>query len=288
MSRERRFLQCDVFSPIPMKGNGLAVVVDGDGLNAQQMQSFAAWTNLSETTFLLPPTDPVADYQVRIFTPSEELPFAGHPTLGSCAAWLHVGGRPKQLDCVRQQCDVGLIDIDVSGPQLKFLAPPTRQSELTDSRLQEICAALNLSPDVVLNSAILDNGPVWQILELDSADAVLALDAVDAAKLIPAADPDSANLQMLGLFGAHAADQTCALEVRMFAPGLGVGEDPITGSLIAAMAHWLQSQGRLPESMVVAQGTRIGRHGRVTVSRTNAGVYIGGDCHVLIDGSVLL
>ena len=157
----RRFIQCDVFSPTPTKGNGLAVIVDADGLDAAQMQDFAAWTNLAETSFLLPPEDEMADYRVRIFTPYQELPFAGHPTLGSCAAWLHSGGEPKQEGLVRQECGVGIVEIDTGEDRLAFAAPPTSISPLPADRFEEIIGNLGIPPEAVLRTIRLDNGPVW-------------------------------------------------------------------------------------------------------------------------------
>ena len=176
--RERRFVQCDVFSPTPTRGNGLAVVVDGDGLSDAEMQAFAAWTNLAETTFLSPPQDPRADYRVRIFTTVREMPFAGHPTLGSCAAWLHAGGKPRERDRVCQECAIGLVAIDVAEPtRFAFTAPPTEIRPLAGAELERIAAALEIPAAVIVAGAELDNGPVFQALQLADAGAVLALDA---------------------------------------------------------------------------------------------------------------
>lgn len=277
--KNRRFIQCDVFSPIPTQGNGLAVVVDGEGLSDEQMQTFAAWTNLAETTFILPPTDPIADYHLRIFTTSREMLFAGHPTLGSCAAWLHAGGVPKQKDMVRQECGVGIVDIDVSNPQYAFVAPPTRIEPMPPGQLQDIIDTLKIPAEAVLNSAILDNGPVWQALQLESAEQVLAVDS--SLVKWPENKP-------VGLIGAHNSNHECDYEVRMLAPSSGMSEDPITGSLNAALAHWLVSDGRIDTSVTIAQGTKINRHGRVSVQLRGDDVLIGGDTHVLIDGTVNL
>ena len=166
-----------MFSPVPTQGNGLAVIVDAEGLSDEQFRLFAAWTNLAETTFILPPEDPVADYKLRIFTPTREMLFAGHPTLGSCAAWLHVGGVPKQDGLVRQECGVGIVDIDVSGSSFAFVAPPPKIEPLPDQQLQSIIKALEISPDSIEHTALLDNGPVWQVLQLENAQQVLALDS---------------------------------------------------------------------------------------------------------------
>jgi PhzF family phenazine biosynthesis protein len=173
----RRFVQCDVFTSVPTKGNGLAVVIDGEGLSDEAMQGFAAWTNLAETTFLMSPTTTEADYKVRIFTPAREMLFAGHPTLGSCAAWLRSGGRPKIQSVVKQECGVGIVDIDLSGRIPAFAAPKTTVAPLPDDKLKAITSALGLTPDRILRRAQLSNGPVWQVIELASAADVLAADS---------------------------------------------------------------------------------------------------------------
>lgn len=275
----RRFIQCDVFSPIPTQGNGLAVIVEAEGLSDHQLQTFAAWTNLAETTFLLPPTDPKADYKLRIFSPGREMLFAGHPTLGSCAAWLHCGGVPKQVGLVRQECGVGLVDIDVNSRPFAFVAPPTKIEALPDHRLSAISDALSIPASSILNQVQLNNGPVWQVLQLESAEQVLALDSsrVKWPEFTP-----------IGLIGAHPAEHECDFEVRMFAPSSGMSEDPITGSLNAALAHWMQSIGQLDRDITVAQGTSINRHGRVSIKPDGGQVLIGGDTHILIDGHVFL
>ena len=277
--KSRRFIQCDVFSPVPTQGNGLAVVVDAEGLSDTQMQVFAAWTNLAETTFLLSPDDPSADYKVRIFTPSREMLFAGHPTLGSCAAWLHTGGVPKQESTVRQECGVGIVEIDIQREMYAFAAPPTKIEPLPDQRFQAIVNALDIPADAVLYTAQLDNGPVWQVLQLASAEQVLAIDS----SLIrwPA-------FQSIGLIGAHPAGSECDYEVRMLAPSSGMSEDPITGSLNAAIAHWMRSEGKLKQPITVAQGTKINRRGRVSIRPDNDKIWIGGDTHVVIEGKIKL
>jgi PhzF family phenazine biosynthesis protein len=277
---KRRFIQCDVFSPIPTQGNGLAVVVEAEGLSDAKLQTFAAWTNLAETTFLLPPTEPSADYKVRIFSPGREMLFAGHPTLGSCAAWLHCGGVPKQPGLVRQECGVGIVDIDVSSDQFAFVAPPTRIDPLPEDRLLAISNALSISPSQIVDTTQLNNGPVWQVLQLETADQVLALDSslVKWPEFTP-----------IGLIGAHPKGHECDFEVRMLAPSSGMSEDPITGSLNAALAHWMRDNDKLNKSITIAQGTKINRHGRVSIRPGDEGrVYIGGDTHILIDGQVLL
>ncbi|MCP4391291.1 MAG: PhzF family phenazine biosynthesis protein, partial [Gammaproteobacteria bacterium] len=226
----RRFIQCDVFTPTPTLGNALAVVVDGAGLSDQQMHRLAAWTNLAETTFMLPPLDTAADYRLRIFSPVREMLFAGHPTLGSCAAWLHCGGKPKQAGIVRQECGIGIVEIDVGNPSMPaFTAPPTRIRAMSETNLQAICSVLEIAPSQILHSAELDNGPVFQVLQLDCAESVLALDS--ARVRWPA-------YKSISFIGAHPPGSECEYEVRHLAPSSGMSEDPITGSLNSALAHW--------------------------------------------------
>jgi PhzF family phenazine biosynthesis protein len=263
-------------------GNGLAVVVDGDGLAEDAMRRFAAWTNLAETTFLLAPSDPAADYRVRIFTPAREMPFAGHPTLGSCAAWLHAGGQPARPGVVVQQCAIGLVEIDLAGPVPAFVAPPTTVEPLAEAALDRLCAALELSRGEVVRSARLDNGPTWQVLELESAERVLAIDAARVRW------PDHVGVAVLG---PHPAGSECDHEIRSLSPSSGMSEDPVTGSLNAAVAQWMRREDRLPSSLTIAQGTRVGREGRVCIRRDPADatrVLIGGESRVLIDGSLTL
>jgi PhzF family phenazine biosynthesis protein len=279
--KSRRFIQCDVFTPTPTRGNALAVVVDGEGISDAAMQEFAAWTNLAETTFILPPTDSVADYRLRIFTTTREMLFAGHPTLGSCAAWLHCGGQPQQAGLVRQECAIGIVDIDISDARLPaFVAPPTKIRPMLAASFDAIVKVLDIPRESILHSAELDNGPVWQAFQLDSAERVLALDS--ARVRWP-------EYKALGFIGAQPADHECDYEVRMLAPSSGMSEDPITGSLNSALAHWLQAEGRLPRPVTVAQGTSIERHGRVSIRPVDAtNVMIGGQTHILIEGSVRL
>ena len=278
MATTRRFIQVDVFSPIPTQGNGLAVVVDAEGLDDSQLQAFAAWTNLAETTFLLPPEDPAADYRVRIFTPSRELPFAGHPTLGSCAAWLHVGGEPHEPGMVRQECGIGVVDIDLTGG-LAFVAPPTKIEPLDGSQLRAITDALGIDSDLIVRSARLDNGPVFPVIHLASAEDVLELDS--SRVRWPTFDA-------IGFIGPHTTGSECDYEVRLLAPSSGMSEDPITGSLNAALAFWLREAGLLAEPLTISQGTAIGRHGRVYIRPTGDSILIGGDTHILIVGDVTL
>ncbi len=279
--QERRFIQCDVFTPRPTLGNALAVVVDGEDLTDESMQRFAAWTNLAETTFILPPQNLTADYKLRIFSPAREMLFAGHPTLGSCAAWLHCGGKPRQSGVVRQECGVGIVEIDITDSRLPaFVAPPTEIRPMRPENFEAIVEALEIPRDLVLHSAELDNGPVWQVMQLDSADAVLKLDSSRVRW---------PTFKAIGLIGAHPAGSECNYEVRMLAPSSGMSEDPITGSLNSALAHWLQGQGRLADNVTVAQGTCINRHGRVSIKPVDShNVKIGGQTHILIEGTVRL
>lgn len=280
--QKRRFIQCDVFTHKPTRGNALAVVVDGEGLSDSEMQAFAAWTNLAETTFLLPPTDPQADYKVRIFTTVREMLFAGHPTLGSCASWLYTGGEPKDSKLIRQECGVGIVEIDMTCDLPAFVAPSTSIDPMDKNHLDDITRVLNIDLKSIVQTAQLDNGPVWQAIELESADDVLAVDA--AAVRWPV-------FKSIGLIAKHPVHSECDYEVRMLAPSSGMSEDPITGSLNSALAVWLHDQGRLKDQIIVAQGTKINRHGRVFISADKADpqrILIGGQTHILIDGNVVL
>jgi PhzF family phenazine biosynthesis protein len=279
--RKRRFMQCDVFTSVPTKGNGLAVVIDGDGLSDRQMQDFAAWTNLAETTFLLPPTTDEADYKVRIFTPKREMPFAGHPTLGSCAAWLRGGGQSRTKGVVKQECGVGIVDIDVTGAVPAFAAPNTTVAPLPPEKLEAIISASGLAKDRILQTAQLANGPVWQVLELKSAADVLAADSSKVRY------PEFVGV---GLIGAHPPGSECQFEVRNIAPSSGMSEDPITGSLNAAIARWMYEAGRWRDPVIVAQGTCIGREGRLFIRRDDktGTVWVGGETSILIEGMLTL
>jgi len=277
---KRRFIQCDVFSSTPARGNGLAVVLDSDGLSTEDMLAFAAWTNLAETTFLLPPSTPEADYQVRIFTPNKEMLFAGHPTLGSCMSWLHAGGQPRDPRLVRQECKIGIVDIDVSGARPAFLAPHTEIAPMPEDARTLRQQAMGLSDTDIKSAVHLNNGPEWFLFELHSADAVLGVNSALTTW------PQHAGTTLIG---AHPAGAACEYEVRNIAPSSGMSEDPITGSLNAAIAKWLVSEGRLQADLCIAQGTKIGRDGRVEFRRDAADpahVWIGGDVTMLIEGTV--
>ena len=273
----RRFSQVDVFTDRPLLGNPLAVVHDAQGLDDATLAAFARWTNLSETTFLLPPTDPGADYRVRIFTPGGELPFAGHPTLGSCAAWLAAGGRPRHASEVVQECGVGLVRIRRDGSRLAFAAPPLRRTgPLAPDLVARIADGLSVTQGDILHHQWVDNGPGWCAVMLPSAAQVRAL------------RPDFAQLGdlKLGVVGACEPGEDTAFEVRAFVPGLGVPEDPVTGSLNAGLAQWLIAAGLAPSHYVAAQGSALGRAGRVHVQREGEDVWIGGDVAMCIEGRV--
>ncbi|MEM7564153.1 MAG: PhzF family phenazine biosynthesis protein [Pseudomonadota bacterium] len=279
--QERRFIQCDVFSPVAGFGNALAVVLDGSGLDDSQMQRFAAWTNLAETTFILPPEDKTADYRLKIFSPGREMLFAGHPTLGSCMSWLHSGGEPRNDKVVRQECGVGIVEIDISNPDMpSFTAPPTKIRPMQAETFGAITDILEISPRQILAHAELDNGPVWQVFQLDSAESVLKLDATRVRW---------PEFKALGFIGAQSSSHECDYEVRMLAPSSGMSEDPITGSLNSALSHWMMADGRIKDTVVVAQGANINRKGRVTITPgENMNASIGGQVHMIIEGSLLL
>ena len=275
----RAFRQVDVFSSEPLRGNPVAVVQGAEGVGDDEMQAFARWTNLSETTFLLPPTEQGADYRLRIFTPAGELPFAGHPTLGSAHAWLEAGGTPAQADVVVQECAAGLIRIRC-GDRLAFAAPPLlRSGPPTPDELAAVLRALRLAEEDVLAASWLVNGPHFMGVQLRDRDAVLAV------------RPDVSAFGGLdiGVVGLHPAGGEVDLEVRVFVSGMGIGEDPVTGSFNAAVAQWLTGNGTLPRSYVAAQGTALGRRGRVHVQTDADGtIWVGGDTLTTIVGETTL
>jgi PhzF family phenazine biosynthesis protein len=276
--RTLAFHQVDVFTDVPLKGNPLAVVVDADELSDTTMASLAKWTNLSETTFLLKPTVPGADYRVRIFTPFGELPFAGHPTLGSCQVWLNSKGKAKQSRIV-QECGVGLVQLKQDGERLAFAAPPLRRSgEVDPSTIQTIANGLRIHPETIKAAQWVDNGPGWVAVMLSSRAEVLAL------------KPDYAALagQTLGVvapWDAARDGSEAQFEVRAFMPG-SAAEDPVTGSLNASLAQWLTSAGLAPNSYIASQGTVLGRAGRVYVEREGEDVWIGGKTLTCIEGTL--
>lgn len=272
----RPFRQVDVFTLRPYRGNPVAVVHDAEGLDVDEMLRIAHWTNLSETTFVLPPTDAEADYRVRIFTPSVELPFAGHPTIGTCHAWLEAGGHPRHGERIVQQCGAGLVPLRRDGGRLAFAAPSLRRDgPVGDATLEEICRMLQLRRDDVLGAAWVDNGPGWCAVRLATAAQVLAL------------RPLPSELY-LGVVAPSPPGSDTAIEVRAFFPvGGATREDPVTGSLNASLAQWLLAEGVLEAPYVAAQGTALGRAGRVHVDREDGVVWIGGDAVTCVRGSLL-
>ncbi|MGA7270476.1 MAG: PhzF family phenazine biosynthesis protein [Acidimicrobiia bacterium] len=281
----RRFRQVDVFGSGPISGNPLAVVVDADGLSTEDMLGLTRWMNLSESTFLLPPISPEADYRVRIFTLAGELPFAGHPTLGSCHSWLAAGGEPGRGDVIVQECGAGLIRIKRDGESLAFAAPPLeREGPIEEELLAEIVAVLDIDRTVVVDAAWVDNGPGWVGVLLDDAEAVLAIDPHD--ELVP----DGASLD-IGVVGPHSADSEFAFEVRaFFSDDHGnLREDPVTGSLNASLGQWLLGSERAAAPYLARQGTRLGRSGRILVDQDEEGtVWVGGATVTVVDGTIAL
>lgn len=273
MMRRRIFRQVDVFTKVPFLGNPLAVVLDGNDLSTEEMQGFTRWTNLSEATFVLPAVDPKADYRVRIFTGSGELPFAGHPTLGTCHAWLEAGGTPHGSEIV-QECGLGLVRISRMGGRLAFAAPPRRRSgAVGEEELVTICQALGINRSDIIDHSWCDNGPEWRAILLKSAEQVLALRP----------DPSILGDIKLGIVGPHSGGD-CAFEVRAI---YGTEEDPVTGSLNAAVAQWLIGEGHAPDRYVASQGAALGRAGRVHIERDPTGeIWVGGDTVTCIEGTV--
>ena len=278
--RSRSFMQVDVFSTSPCSGNPVAVVLDGTGLSDEEMQGLARWTNLSETTFLLPPTVPEADYRVRIFTPGGELPFAGHPTLGSARAWLESGGAPQDDERVVQECGVGLVTVRRGEDVLSFAAPPrVREGALDEDQLLRFVGALGIERDQIVAHEWVDNGPGWAVVRLATAAEVLALEP-DFSRM-----PDA----MVGAIGVHPDGSRHAFEMRTFAPGAGVPEDPACGSMNAGVGQWLTSTGAAPASYRVSQGTRLGRAASIEITADADGtVWVSGAAVVLIRGTLTL
>jgi PhzF family phenazine biosynthesis protein len=277
--RRRPFAQVDVFSPTAYLGNPVAVILDADDLHDADMQRIARWTNLSETAFVLAPTAGDADYRLRIFTPGGELPFAGHPTLGTAHAWLERGGRPSASERVVQQCDAGLVEVRRRAGLLSFAAPPTRRSGgIEEQYLQQIIGAFGIDRDHVVAHQWVDNGPGWAVVQLATATEVLALEP-DLSRI-----PDA----MVGAIGAYPAGSEHAFEMRTFAPAVGVPEDPVCGSMNAAVGQWLTRTGSVSGSYRVSQGRRLGRAGDVTVTSDPDGtLWVGGATDTLFHGTVL-
>lgn len=305
--QQRPLMTVDVFTATHYKGNPVAVVLDAEGLDTAQMQAFARWTNLSETTFVLPPTAAGraqgADYRVRIFTPAAEMPFAGHPTLGTCHAWLQHGGQPQTREQVVQECAKGLITIARGDHGLAFANPSTQALPLP-ANLHEIYATLGITTQQVMDAAYMDNGPHWLCLLLDSPDTVLSL------------EPDLARLKALGHKVGVAAlyqveDATPLIgracrEAEAFATGLRTGmpqsaqlevrafsttgvEDPVTGSLNGSLAQWLLTQGHVQAPYMANQGACVGRDGWIAITQdAQAQVWVGGHCVTCVQGTVLL
>ena len=274
----RGFSQVDVFSSELGFGNPLAVIHDAEGMTEAEMLRIARWTNLSETTFLTRPSDTRADYGVRIFTPMGELPFAGHPTLGSAHAWLEAGGRAANSDLLVQECPVGLVRIRRDGHRLAFAAPPLlRSGEVTADDVSEIVTFLGIERDAVVDAQWVDNGPGWVAVLLNDADSVLRLEPRFGR---------SGQLTTIGVVGPHAPGSEAAFEVRAFVLGGRDSEDPVTGSLNASLAQWLIDSGRAPESYVAAQGTAIGRRGRAHINKLGADIWVGGDTLTGVTGLI--
>ena len=274
----RPFSQVDVFTTRQYAGNPVAVVLDAEGLTGDEMRRFANWTNLSETTFVLAPNDPAADYRVRIFTPVAELPFAGHPTLGTCHAWLSSGATPRQPDVVVQECGAGLVPVRRSADGLAFAAPPLiRSGPVEESLVRHIASMLGIERSEILDAEWADNGPGWVAVLLASAEAVLAL------------RPGVVDLD-LGVVGPYPEGSPQAFELRAFFPKDGTTvEDPVTGSLNASVAQWLLRTGRASAPYVASQGTALGRSGRVHISCDPDGtVWVGGGTVTCIAGEVEL
>jgi PhzF family phenazine biosynthesis protein len=272
----RPLREVDVFTNTPYTGNPVAVVHEADGLSDEEMQRFANWMNFSETTFVLPPQAPEADYRVRIFTPVLELPFAGHPTIGTCHAWLEAGGQPKSDGAVVQECEAGLVKVRQTPDGLAFAAPPlVREGPVDEPTVERICDVLGIGRDEVVDAQWVDNGPGWVAVLLESAQRVLEL------------RPGYAEMDV-GAVGPHPPGSPEAFEVRAFFPKDGaMWEDPVTGSLNASLAPWLIDSGRATAPYVAAQGTALGRSGRVHISRDDDGtVWVGGGAVTCVKGEV--
>ncbi len=276
----RRFQQIDVFGSERFTGNPLAVVVDADGLSTEEMTRFAAWTNLSETTFLLPARTDAADYRVRIFSLTREFPFAGHPTLGSCQAWLSSGGEPKRNDYIIQECAAGLVRVRRTSTGLAFAAPPLTRSGPVDEELLRISASiLRIRRNEIVDSQWLSE---WVAVLLRDADTVLAIE--------PEFSQHSGGPSLnIGIAGPYTGNSECAFEVRaLFSDEFGqFREDPATGGLNASLARWLFATGRARSPYIVSQGARVGRKSQIFVSMDPDGdIWVGGSTTTCISGEV--
>ena len=311
----RPFKQVDVFTSAAYLGNPVAVVLDGTGLSDASMQSFARWTQLSETTFVLPPSPEAkaqgADYKLRIFTPGGELPFAGHPTLGSASAWLKAGGQAQQAGVLVQECGVGLVRLEMHEGRWAFAAPPVQMRSMPEATLPALLKALGLQKNQVMDSQILNNGPEWWAFLLDDVETVrnlapdhLALKQLGvkvgvAAKteqkntssplLISRSNRESRAFSGMSLRHEATDKPDAQLEVRAFAAAIGITEDPVTGSLNASLSQWLIGSGEMPNDYVASQGRALGREGRVHIQQDAQGqVWVGGDTVICIEGHVAL
>jgi len=281
--RKRGFVEVDVFGAVAYRGNPLAVVLEAEGLSADQMLDFTRWTNFSEATFLLPPTSPEADYKVRIFTQRGELPFAGHPTLGTCHAWLEAGGKPRSPDRIVQECGAGNVPIKRQNGKLAFAAPPLlRSGPVEEAFLANVAEVLGIPRAAILDSQWIDNGPGWVGVMLKDRDAVLAVQA-DFSRYKGPGHLD------VGLVGPHPSGSDCAFEVRALFAGENNAmiEDPVTGSLNASLAQWLLTTGKAKAPYCTSQGTKLGRQGRPEITRDEGGaIWIGGNTFTCVQGSV--
>ena len=275
---DRRFRQVDVFGVDSFSGNPVAVILDSDGLTDNELRAFSAWTNLSECTFLYPPTDSRADYRVRIFAQNTELPFAGHPTLGTARAWLDAGGVSSQPNLIIQECAAGLVPIRIEGDLLAFNAPPRiRSGPVAEDLLNSLIEILGITRDQVVDSEWLDNGPGWVGILLDSAESVL--------KIRPNASAHPGRWD-IGVIGPHKTGSEFAFELRAFFTegSEPLREDPITGSLNASAAEWLLFKNRVAAPYVASQGSAIGRNGRVYISEDDGKIWVGGNTKVTLSG----
>lgn len=274
----RPFRLVDVFGTDPFTGNPVAVVADAEGFSTEEMQAITRWLNLSETTFLLQPSDPDADYRARIFTLAHELTFAGHPTLGSAHARLEAGGQPKRDGMIVQECDAGLVTIRRDADRLAFAAPPLlRGGQPSEAEIKEVAEVLRIDRDAIIDATWADNGPGWIAVLLASAEAVLAVEPAQHHR----------NRIDIGFVGPHAPGSETAFEIRaIFSNGQGaLIEDPVTGSLNASVGQWLFAGGRTTSRYVAAQGTRLGRTGRIHIEQgTDGQVWVAGATRTLFAG----